>query len=293
LEVCGGINLRVVGFVGPSGTGKSHRAVWVARERGIDFIIDDGLLIRGAQIIAGTSAKKEKTKISSIKRALFTDDEHANDVKTAIRQYNPEGILILGTSDGMVEAIAKRLEFPEISEKVYIQQVATDFEIKQALTTRKEQGKHVIPVPTFEIKKDFSGYFLDPLQIFRRKGKGSFQLIGEKSVVRPTFSYLGNYTISDYTIYQIVDYVASNIEGVNKISRFRVENHPEGIYIEMDLVLVYGCRIKSLLREVQKKVIDEVEKLTALNIKSLNLTAKSLVLDPQKVLDARRSDWAT
>jgi len=285
--------LRVVGFVGPSGTGKSHRAVWVARERGIDFIIDDGLLIRGAQIIAGTSAKKEKTKISSIKRALFTDDEHANDVKTAIRQYNPEGILILGTSDGMVEAIAKRLEFPEISEKVYIQQVATDFEIKQALTTRKEQGKHVIPVPTFEIKKDFSGYFLDPLQIFRRKGKGSFQLIGEKSVVRPTFSYLGNYTISDYTIYQIVDYVASNIEGVNKISRFRVENHPEGIYIEMDLVLVYGCRIKSLLREVQKKVIDEVEKLTALNIKSLNLTAKSLVLDPQKVLDARRSDWAT
>jgi len=45
-------------------TGKSHRAVWVARERGIDFIIDDGLLIRGAQIIAGKSAKKEKTKIA-------------------------------------------------------------------------------------------------------------------------------------------------------------------------------------------------------------------------------------
>jgi len=90
--------LRVVGFVGPSGTGKSHRAVWVARERGIDFIIDDGLLIRGAQIIAGKSAKKEKTKIGSIKCALFTDDAHADDVKTAIRQYNPEGILILGTS---------------------------------------------------------------------------------------------------------------------------------------------------------------------------------------------------
>jgi len=54
--------LRVVGFVGPSGTGKSHRAVWVARERGIDFIIDDGLLIRGAQIIAGKSAKRKKQK---------------------------------------------------------------------------------------------------------------------------------------------------------------------------------------------------------------------------------------
>ncbi|NLP13983.1 MAG: Asp23/Gls24 family envelope stress response protein [Clostridium sp.] len=274
--------MKVVGFIGPSGTGKSHRAVWVARERGIDYIIDDGLLIKGNQIIAGTSAKKEKTKIGSIKCALFTNTDHANDVKKAIRDNNPEAVLILGTSDGMVEAIAKRLEFPEVSEKVYINDVATEFEIKQALSTRMEQGKHVIPVPTFEIKKDFSGYFLDPLQIFRRKGKGSFQLIGEKSVVRPTFSYLGNYTISDYTIYQIVEHVATNIEGVNKVSRFRAENHAESIYIEMDLVLVYGYRIRPLLRGVQRKVIDEVERLTALNIKRLNITAKSLVLDNQK-----------
>ncbi|NLD46774.1 MAG: Asp23/Gls24 family envelope stress response protein [Clostridiaceae bacterium] len=276
--------MKVVGFIGPSGTGKSHRAVWVARERGIDFIIDDGLLIRGTQIIAGTSAKKEKTKIGSIKRALFTDDAHANDVRKTLQNYGAESLLILGTSDGMVESIVKRLELQEISEKVYINEVATEFEINQALSTRKQQGKHVIPVPTFEIKKDFSGYFLDPLHIFRRKGKGSFQLVGEKSVVRPTFSYLGNYTISDYTIYQIIEYVASNIEGVSKISRFRAENHSDGIYIDMDLVLFYGYSIKPLLRDVQKKVIEEVERLTALNISSLNLTAKSLVLDPKRTV---------
>ena len=273
--------MNVVGFIGPSGTGKSHRAVWVAKERGIDFIIDDGLLIRGTQIIAGTSAKKEKTKVGSIKRALFTDDEHAKEVKAALEQYKPKSLLILGTSDGMVEKIAQRLGY-SVNEKVYIHEIATEFEIKQALTTRKEQGKHVIPVPTFEIKKDFSGYFLDPLQIFRRKGKGSFQLVGEKSVVRPTFSYMGNYTISDYTIYQIVEHVTSSIEGVNKISRFRAENHSDGIYIEMDLVLVYGYKIRPLLREVQKRVIDEVEKLTAINIKRLNLLAKSLVVDTKK-----------
>ena len=276
--------MRVVGFIGPSGTGKSHRAIWVSRERGIEFIIDDGILIRGAQIVAGTSAKKEKTKIGSIKRALFTDDAHAKDVIKALEMYRAQTLLILGTSDQMVENIAKRLQLPPISERVYIHEVATEFEIKQALSTRREQGKHVIPVPTFEIKKDFSGYFLDPLQIFRRKGKGSFQLVGEKSVVRPTFSYMGNYTISDYTIYQIVEHVTSNIEGVNKISRFRAENHPDGIYIEMDLVLVYGYLIKPLMREIQKNVKEEVEKLTALNIKSLNLTAKSLVIDPKKTV---------
>jgi hypothetical protein len=145
----------------------------VARERGIEFLIDDGLLIRGNQIIAGSSAKRESTKIGSIKRALFTDENHANEVKRAIEMYKPDGILILGTSDGMVETIAKRIGLSGIDEKVYIQEVASEYEINQSLMTRREQGKHVIPVPTFEIKKDFSGYFLDPLQIFKRKGKGS------------------------------------------------------------------------------------------------------------------------
>jgi uncharacterized alkaline shock family protein YloU len=274
--------LKVIAFVGPSGTGKSHRASWVAREHGADFIIDDGLLIKGNQIIAGVSAKKESTKIASIKRALFTDKKHAEDVSNALRRYNAQTLLILGTSDGMVETIAERLGIGPISEKVYITDVASEYEIKQAIATRREQGKHVIPVPTFEIKKDFSGYFLDPLQIFRRRGKGSYQLIGEKSVVRPTFSYMGNYTISDYTIYQIVEFVTSNIPGVSKISRFRAENRPDGIYIEMDLVLIYGYMLKPLLREIQERVSEQIKHLTALNIQRMNVVAKSLVVEGKK-----------
>ncbi len=274
--------MRVVGFIGPSGTGKSHRATWVARERGIEFIIDDGLLIRGNRIVAGKSAKRETTKIGSIKCALFNDQSHADDVKSAINLYKPAAILILGTSDGMVENIAKRLDIGPVTEKILITEVASEFEIKQARMTRQEQGKHVIPVPTFEVKKDFSGYFLDALQIFRRKGKGSYQLVGEKTVVRPTFSYLGKYTISDYTIYQIIEYVVSQINGISRISRFRAENHPHGIYVEMDLVLVYGYIIRPLLQEVQLKVREEIDKLTALNIISLNLYAKSLVVEPKK-----------
>ncbi len=274
--------MKVIGFIGPSGTGKSHRASWVARERGTDFIIDDGLLIKGNQIIAGVSAKKESTKIASIKRALFTDKKHTEDVANALTRYNAQALLILGTSEGMVSTIAERLGIGPVDEKVLITDVASEYEIKQALSTRREQGKHVIPVPTFEIKKDFSGYFLDPLQIFRRKGKGSYQLVGEKSVVRPTFSYMGNYTISDYTIYQIVEYVTANIPGVSKISRFRAENRPDGIYIEMDLILIYGYMIKPLLREIQEKVSEQIKHLTALNIQRMNVVAKSLVVENKK-----------
>jgi len=276
--------MRVVGFIGPSGSGKSHRANWVAKEKSIDYIIDDGILVKGNKVIAGVSAKRETTRMGSIRRALFVYDSHADEVKKAINTYRPEGILILGTSDQMVENIAKRLNLPKVSEKVYINDVAEDYEIKQAMATRKDQGKHVIPVPTFEIKKDFSGYFLDPLQIFRRKGKGSYQLIGEKSVVRPTFSYLGSYTISDYTVFQIIEYVVSGFEGISKISRFRAESHPDGIYVEIDLILVYGFMIRPLLRDIQIKAKEEIERLTALNIKAMNIVAKGLTVSQKKTV---------
>ena len=145
--------MKVVGFVGHSGTGKSHRALWVANERGLDFIIDDGLLIKGNRVVAGTSAKKEVTRIGSIKRALFLHKDHADEVKKAIEEHKPAGILIIGTSDGMIDAIARNLGLPEAEEKVDITDVADEFEIKKAL--QRERRKHVIPVPTFEIKQTF------------------------------------------------------------------------------------------------------------------------------------------
>ena len=62
--------MRIVAFVGPSGTGKSHRAQMVAREKNIDYIIDDAILVSQNKVVAGTSAKKASTKIESVKRAL-------------------------------------------------------------------------------------------------------------------------------------------------------------------------------------------------------------------------------
>ena len=60
--------IEVYAFVGPSGTGKSYRAQMVAGEKGIDYIIDDGLLIKGNEVIAGESAKKAPTKIETVKQ---------------------------------------------------------------------------------------------------------------------------------------------------------------------------------------------------------------------------------
>ena len=113
--------MRVLAFVGSSGTGKSYRAQWVARENGLDCIIDDGLLIKENRILAGKSAKKEASRIASVKRAIFTDDKHAQDVMQAIEKEKPKGILVLGTSDEMVIKIAQKLKLPEFEKFIYIE----------------------------------------------------------------------------------------------------------------------------------------------------------------------------
>ena len=273
--------IKVYAFVGPSGTGKSYRAQMVASEKNINFIIDDGLLIKDNEVIAGESAKKASTKIETVKHALFYKDEEKEEIIKALKKYKPESILILGTSDGMVEKIAANLGLPEISETIYISDVATQEEMETARRIRVTEGKHVIPVPTFEIKKDFSGYLLDPLQIFKTKGKGQQPYISEKSIIRPTFSYMGNFTISDTVFRQILEYLASKTPGIYKIQKIRVDNFGEGAKLYMEVTVVYGFNLIDGIKQFKIKAKKEIEKLTAMNVEEFEVVVKNVYV-PQR-----------
>ena len=277
-----GSKIKVYAFVGPSGTGKSYRAQMVASEKNINFIIDDGLLIKDNEVIAGESAKKAPTKIETVKHALFYKDEEKEEIIKALKKYKPESILILGTSDGMVKKIAENLGLPEISDTTYITDVATKQEMETARRIRVTEGKHVIPVPTFQIKKDFSGYLLDPLQIFKSKGKGQKPYISEKSIIRPTFSYLGNFTISDTVFRQILEYLASKTPGIYKVLRTRVENYGEGVQMYMEVTVVYGFNVVKDIKDFKEKARKEIEKLTAMNVVKLDVVAKNIYVPGQQ-----------
>lgn len=58
----------------------------------------------------------------------------------------------------MVDKITDNLGLPRPMKRIYINEVATEEEMKTAKMIRTTQGKHVIPVPTFEIKKIFRLY---------------------------------------------------------------------------------------------------------------------------------------
>lgn len=275
-------NIRVVAFVGPSGTGKSHRAQMVAKDNNIECIIDDAILIRDNRIIAGQSAKKAETKIESVKRALFSVEGQVEEVRNAIEKAKPESILVLGTSDDMVQKIVKNIGLPEISKTIYISDVSTPQEIATARSIRMGEGKHVIPVPTFEIKKDFSGYLLDPLQIFKWKGKGTVPFMTEKSIIRPTFSYLGNYTISDNVLRDIVEYAGKDLLGIYKMQRIKIDNYPDGVVIFIDVTLEYGYNLMDIMQQLKTKTKKDIDKLTAMNVLDIQITAKGLHVPESK-----------
>ena len=273
------LKIKVYAFVGPSGTGKSYRAQMVANSKNIEYIIDDGLFIKGNEVLAGESAKKAPNKIATVRNALFQDEEKAKEVKKAIRKEHPESILILGTSDDMVSKIAENLELPKIEETIYIQDVATEEEMKTAKRIRVTQGKHVIPVPTFAIKKDFSGYLVDPLQIFKSMGKGKAPYVSEKSMIRPTFSYMGNFEISDNVFKQIIDCVAEETDEIYDIQRIIIKKHDDyndGLFLYVEVTLEFGYPISEISKKFKEKVIKEIEKLTSMNVLEMKIVVKDV-----------------
>lgn len=268
--------MEVYALIGQSGTGKSYKAFMVAKDRGIEYIIDDGLFIGGTRVITGSSAKREKTRLAAVRRALFKDEKHREEVKAAIKEISPEKILILGTSEKMVDQITKALEIPKPCEIIYINDISTEAEINTAIKSRRKEGKHVIPVPTVEIKKDFSGYFIDSLKIFRKKEKSDY--VAEKTIIRPTFSYLGKYEISRNALIQFVEITALQSEGVDKVNRVRIDSKPEGVIIDVEVSLKLEKRLDMIMKDIQLLIKEKLEYATGLNVIAVNVFTVGLVI---------------
>ena len=224
--------MQIYAFVGKTGTGKSYNAQKIAKANDISYIIDDAILIKNTKVIAGKSAKTEANLIASVKAAIFLDELRREEMKIALKSEKPDKILILGTSDDMVKKIVNNLELGEIYKTIYIQDVVSQKQIDEARRSRVEDGQHVVPVPTLEIKKQFSGYFLDSLKsfgIFGKDDNSDMHDTSEKTIIRPTYSYLGNYTISDNVINDIISYVVSRVDGVTKVYKVVTQKYIDGM----------------------------------------------------------------
>ncbi|KAB2952537.1 Asp23/Gls24 family envelope stress response protein [Heliorestis acidaminivorans] len=246
--------MRIYAFVGSSGTGKSHRAIRLAHDMNCQVIIDDGLLIQGNKILAGVSAKKSATRIGAIKTALFNDEQHRLDAMKALKELAPQGILILGTSDGMVEKIARKLELPPIEQIVRIEDVASTKEIRKARYHRMQLGRHVVPAPAFEVKKKWSEGLVNPIKVFFRKRDNERKNWTEQSIVRPTFTSLGNLSIASPAVIDTIIHQTVAMEGVASVDKVDVDYNDGDVLIDISVSLYAGHPLHRLGKAIQDRV---------------------------------------
>lgn len=298
--------MKIYTLVGKSGTGKSYQALSLCKDLNIEAIIDDGLFIFHSQVVAGISAKRQNTTIGAIKTALFRLDKHRDAVLSAIKRVNPNSILIIGTSDRMVERIIARLNLPEPlpQNQIKIEDLTTEEERELASKQRHAFGKHVIPVPTLQLKRDFAGYFMNPLQVFRdlqenigqipgitgtrqprqsqlpseksRKKKDKRAIRRDLTVVRPTYSYVGDFFISDKVVTDIARCVGRTTLGIKGIAKVYGNTSIDFMHINVAVLIDKNVDPFETAEIYQKKLFEMIEQMTAFNIEYIKIDVRGI-----------------
>ena len=267
----------VYALVGESGTGKSFRSKLLAEKYGIDSIIDDGLLIQNDKILAGHSAKREKTYMGAVRVALFDDKEHRDEIARALKKAHIKKILILGTSEKMVLKISMRLQLPQPQKIIRIEDIATREEIEKAIKSRQVEGKHVIPVPSIEIKRNYPQIFSNSIKVFFRKNKlftkkdQNDGKLFEKSIVQPEFSKKGRIEISEAALTQMVMHCVSECDEAVRVKKMTIKTDSRGYRIIILIDVPFGTQLTGKIHKMQQYIIDKIESYTGILIEEVSI----------------------
>ena len=243
--------MKIYSLSGASGTGKSTIALQFAFDHQIEAIIDDGLLIINGEKVAGTSAKFEKNTLTAVRRAIFENEDHKNEVIQALDNTPVMSLLIIGTSDKMTKKIAKRLQLGEIEQFFYVEDVRSKKEIQMARFVREVQGKHVMPVPYRQVEQNFFKRFV-------QRGKEIFSSnqvkLGETTIVRPDFQQQ-MITISRSVYIDVIKQVVKENEKVTRLLHihFILEPIPR-MTLEIHLKAPADYDVQIALKGLQQKI---------------------------------------
>ncbi|MFO7850497.1 MAG: hypothetical protein R6V67_11100 [Spirochaetia bacterium] len=266
--------ISVFALVGRSGTGKSFRAKLIAEKYGIELIIDDGLLIKDQKIIAGKSAKREKAFLTAIKTALFNEPDHRKEVRHALQREHFKRILIIGTSEKMVKKITARLGLPSPAKVINIEEVASSKDIETAIRSRMSEGKHVIPVPTVEIHRNYPLLVYDSVRVFLKHGFRFFPKEDksfEKTVVQPAFGRRGRVSISETALTQMVLHCVDEFDDTISIRKLTVKNEKTGYRLSLKIKVPYGIQLSGTIHKLRDYIIKSLEHYAGIQIDRVNI----------------------
>ena len=275
--------MTVYALVGESGTGKSFRAKLLAEKYGIEAIIDDGLLIQDDKILAGKTAKHEKTYMGAVRIALFDDKAHRDEVARVLQRNKRKKLLIIGTSEKMVQKISLRLQLPPPARIIKIEDIASREDIEKAIRSRQIEGKHVIPVPAIEVKKSYPNIFNRSMQDMISRSKllfsGKKQSVSEKSIVTPEFSKKGRIEISEAALTQMAMHCVSEFDGDVRVKKLSIKTDSRGYRLILTCDVPFGKQLTGLIHNLQQYIIDNIERYTGILIEEVSIIIDKIMTD--------------
>ena len=269
-------DIEIYAFVGPAGTGKSHRATHVAKQNGIDYIIDDGLVISHGRILAGRSAKSEINRLRAIKRAIFEYPDHRDEIVRFLTKNPPKKLMILATSDGMIDKIITRLGLNPPVKTINITDIASPQEITMALRERREKKQHVVPAAKAQIQQNFAGKLVSQIHgFFRGRDKNEER----NTIVKPLFSFNGKVTIGEGAILEMCRNLIELGDHVRKIREIDLHTDEDRIELSIEIDLNLGTRSAlSIAKTLQRKVRMGLSYFTGMEIRQVNIRVNEIFL---------------
>ncbi|GAH82577.1 unnamed protein product, partial [marine sediment metagenome] len=139
---------------------------------------------------------------------------------------------------------------------------------------RNSEGKHIIPVPALEVKRNNPQIFFDTVRIFFKK---RFQTVKkgkifEKTVVRPEYSKRGKLSISETALTQMVLHCVQEFDASLKVEKVIVLRDSSDYGLEVILNVPFENQVAGHLYQLQEYIGKNIEQFTGLIIKEVNLT---------------------
>ena len=114
---------------------------------------------------------------------------------------------------------------------------------------------------------------MDPLRFFRGKDQGA---AAERTVVRPTYSYMGEYFVAERVVDDIVTCLARLTPAISRVIYVVQSSNAEAYRLKVGVKVKRGYPIWEAAIDFQQEIEEQIEKMTAFNVTEIDLEVRGV-----------------
>jgi len=217
-----------------------------------------------------------------VRRAIFADPTHAREIREILANTPHKDILVLGTSDRMIRRIVERLDLPMPYRTVYIEEVASQMEIDMAVRSRRQSGKHIIPVPAIEIKKNPRSIFMVPINVLLNRKLNLRRQRFEKTIVRPEFSDRGRVKITREALTTMVAHCLDEFDSDIHLVRVVIDDSEPVYRLEVEVATPREMRLGGRMHSLQQYLLQSLELYAGIDVGVVDITVSGVYTPPEE-----------